>query len=128
MKSAYAIILTPEESGGYLVTVPDLDINTEGDNLADAISMARDAIGLWGICEEDMGRCIPTPPIKTPRHGIDDVVSYVDVDFSSYRKAHESRTIRKNLTIPSWLNEKAEAEGINFSQILQEGLKKRLNL
>ena len=52
MKAVYPIILTPAERG-YVVFVPDLDINTEGEDLADAIEMARDAIGLWGITEED---------------------------------------------------------------------------
>ena len=55
MKAVYPIILTPAERG-YVVFVPDLDINTEGDDLADAIEMARDAIGIWGITEEDAGR------------------------------------------------------------------------
>ena len=54
MKAVYPIILTPAERG-YVVFVPDLDINTEGEDLADAIEMARDAIGLWGITEEDAG-------------------------------------------------------------------------
>ena len=48
MKQAYPIILTPSEHG-YVVYVPDLDINTEGKDLADAIDMAADAIGLWGV-------------------------------------------------------------------------------
>ena len=54
MKLAYPIVLTPAENG-YSVYVPDLDINTEGDSLADAIAMASDAIGLWGITKQDMG-------------------------------------------------------------------------
>lgn len=58
MKAVYPIILTPAERG-YVVFVPGLDINTEGEDLADAIEMARDAIGLWGITEEDAGRKIP---------------------------------------------------------------------
>ena len=69
MKAVYPIILTPAERG-YVVFVPDLDINTEGEDLADAIEMARDAIGLWGITEEDAGRKIPQasgtmPPGRT---------------------------------------------------------------
>ena len=55
MKTVFPIILTPADVG-YVVTIPDLKINTEGSSVADAIEMARDAIGLWGICEEDAGR------------------------------------------------------------------------
>lgn len=54
MKTAYPIILTPDGSG-YLVYVPDMNINTEGHDLADAIEMASDAISLCGICKQDLG-------------------------------------------------------------------------
>ena len=60
MKTAYPIILTPAETG-YVVTVPDLQINTEGADIADAIDMAADAIGLWGITAQDMGKVVPAP-------------------------------------------------------------------
>ena len=66
MKTVYPIILTPAERG-YVVYVPDLEINTEGDDLADAIEMARDAIGLWGISEEDAGRKIPMASGQIPK-------------------------------------------------------------
>ena len=65
MKLAYPIVLTPAETG-YSVYVPDLDINTEGDSLADAIAMASDAIGLWGITKQDMGGEIPAPSETLP--------------------------------------------------------------
>ena len=128
MKKVYPIILTPAEMG-YVVYVPDLEINTEGLDMADAIEMARDAIGLWGITEEDCGRYIPEPTtieMKKTEHGSEDIVTLVDVDFKSYRRVNDMRTIRKNVTIPSWLNEAAEKEGINFSQLLQEALKNGL--
>ena len=65
MKAVYPIILTPADRG-YVVFVPDLNINTEGDDIPDAIAMARDAIGLWGLAEEDAGREIPAGPAKLP--------------------------------------------------------------
>jgi len=127
MIKAYPIILTPSKSG-YVVTVPDLDINTQGKDIAEAIYMARDAIGLWGITEQDDGREIPEPSTKEPQHEAGETVTWVDIDFDAYRKAHDSRAVRKNLTIPSWLNVEAEKAGINFSQVLQEALRERLNL
>lgn len=53
------------------------------------------------------------------------VATLVDIDFDAYRRANDLRTVRKNVTIPSWLNSLAENAGINSSQILQEGLKFR---
>ena len=127
MKKVYPIILTPDEIG-YVVTVPDLNINTEGDNLAEAIEMARDAIGLWGICEEDAGRIIPEPHSVKLKHKDNEIVTLVDIDFKAYRRANENRSVRKNVTLPSWLNELAEKNDINFSAVLQEGLKQQLNI
>ena len=127
MKTVFPIILTPADVG-YVVTIPDLNINTEGSSVADAIEMARDAIGLWGICEEDASREIPKASTDTPPHKSDEIVTLVDIDFSAYRRAHDLRTIRKNVTIPAWLNQLAEDAGVNFSQVLQEGLKQKLKV
>lgn len=125
MKVVYPIILTPVKTG-YVVYVPDLGINTQGAGIAEAIDMARDAIGLWGISEQDDGRAIPSPSVEYPEHESDEVVTLVDIDFDAYRRANDSRAVRKNLTIPGWLNERAEKAGINFSQVLQNALKKQL--
>jgi predicted RNase H-like HicB family nuclease len=111
-----------------VVYVPDLDINTQGTDLANAIDMARDAIGLWGITEQDMGRSIPEPSLELPGHEPNQIATLVDIDFDAYRRANDNRTIRKNLTIPSWLNIQAEKAGVNFSQILQDALKERLGI
>lgn len=127
MKAVYPIILTPAERG-YVVFVPDLDINTEGEDLADAIEMARDAIGLWGITEEDAGRKIPQASGTMPRPEEQEIVTLVDIDFAAYRRANDLRTVRKNVTLPSWLNDLAERNGVNFSQVLQESLKERLHV
>lgn len=127
MKKVYPVILTPIKKG-YLVFVPDLQINTEGKDIADAIDMARDAIGAWSICEEDFGRKIPEPSTLTPAHKQNELISLVDIDFAAYRRAVENKAVRKNVTLPSWLNDLAEKNSINFSAVLQDGLKKQLNV
>lgn len=127
MKEAYPIILTPAENG-YVVYVPDLDINTEGNSIADAIDMAADAIGLWGITAQDMGRQVPSASPSLPPCGNGELTTFVLVDFDAYRRANDMRTVRKNVTLPSYLNDLAEKAGVNFSQVLQEGLKQRLGV
>ena len=128
MKQVYPVILHPEPEGGFSVSVPDLNIGTQGETIAECIDMARDAIGLWGICEQDEGRVIPEPSGLMPEHEEGDLVTLVDIDFDAYRRAHDMRTIRKNVTIPSYLNDLAERAGVNFSQVLQDGLKQRLGV
>ena len=127
MKLAYPIVLTPAEQG-YSVYVPDLDINTDGDSLANAIDMASDAIGLWGISAQDMGPEIPMPSAALPVCTAGQTAAYALVDFEAYRRANDMRTVRKNVTLQSWLNDLAEKAGVNFSQVLQDALKQRLGV
>lgn len=127
MKAVYSIILTPCETG-YFVTVPDLNINTQGTDLINAIEMARDAICLWGVTQEDLGKEIPTPSKKIPDHKKDEISTLVDVDFTAYRKAIDNRAVKKTLSIPSWLNVEAEKAGINFSRVLQDALMQQLHI
>lgn len=127
-KLIYPIVLHPEAEGGYSVDIPDLEIGTQGETVAECIDMARDAIGLWGICEQDAGRTVPQPSVLTPVCEANDIVTLVDIDLDAYRRANDLRTVRKNVTLPSWLCYLAENAGINFSQVLQDGLKARLHV
>jgi len=99
MKTAYPIILTPDKSG-YLVYVPDLNINTEGRDLADAIEMASDAISLTGTCLQDTGKEVPAPSKTLPECGDNEIATFALVDFDAYRRANDMRTGRKKETPP----------------------------
>lgn len=127
MKTAYPIILTPTETG-YVVTVPDLQINTEGADIADAISMAEDAIGMWGLAAQDLGKDIPAPSAAPPPCGEGEASAFAVVDFDAYRRANETRTVRKNVTLPGYLNDMAEKAGLNFSRVLQDALREKLQV
>lgn len=126
MKLVYPVIFTKEPEGGYMAYVPDLEINTQGEDLAEAIAMARDAIGVVGIDMEDDGKAFPTPSerLTCPAGS---VVSLVDVDLLTYRRANEQKTVRRNVTLPSWLNAAANEAGLNVSAVLQSALKQQLN-
>lgn len=128
MKNSYPIILTPEKTG-FTVFIPDFNINTQGDDLTEAIEMARDAIGLMGIDMEDDGKAIPcASSVQDIKHSENEILSLVDVDFAEYRRKNEMRVVKKNCTLPSWLCYEAEKANINFSQALQSALKRELNI
>lgn len=126
MRKAYPIIIK-ETEGEYFVRIPDFDIATQGNDIADSMNMARDAIGLMGIDMEDDGKELPIPYFVKEETEKGDIITLVDVDFSEYRRKNEARAVKKNCTIPSWLNEEAEKAGINFSKVLQEALMSILN-
>lgn len=120
---AYQVVLSRAPEGGYTVFIPDFGSHTEGDDLADAIYMARDAISLLGITMEDDGEKIPAPGTHpAEKEHDDDIITYVDVDFDEYRRKEDQRMVKKNVTIPSYMNEAAKAKGINFSRVLQDAL------
>ena len=121
VREVYPIIISKEEIG-YFVSIPDFEIATQGENVADAIAMARDAIGLMGIDMMDDGKELPEPNTKTYELEDDDIVTLVDVDFVDYRKRVDNRAVKKNCTIPYWLSVEAEKIGINYSRILQDAL------
>ncbi len=126
MKKLYYPAIFRPEAEGYSVSVPDLDgCFSQGDTIGEAIEMIKDAIGLY----LDGLESIPAPSrpedIKT---SAPDFMMMIEYDDLYYKRAHDTRSVKKTLTVPSWLNEAAEAEHINFSGVLQEGLKKRLHL
>ncbi len=128
MKNSYPIILTLD-TGGYVVDIPDFEIGTQGDSIVEAMEMARDAIGLMGIDMEDDGKPLPQPSrLESISRGPEDIVTLVDVDFTEYRRQNDMRTVRRNVSLPSWLNAAAEKAGLNVSAVLQTALKQQLHL
>ncbi|MFQ7574962.1 MAG: type II toxin-antitoxin system HicB family antitoxin [Lachnospira sp.] len=138
MKCVYPALIAKHEND-YLAFVPDLDIYTEGTSFADAIEMARDAIGLKGIDYEDDKKALPEASNAEQAVAIakqdteifdysKGILTYIDVDFSEYRKTVDTRSVRRNVTLPCWLNNEADKAGVNVSGILQEALMKVLNV
>lgn len=138
MKNVYPVIFTPlhDEKDTILIEVPDMKILTEGYGMVDAVYMARDAIGLQGISYEDDGKEIPAPTdlkaVKVSKGTFadegDGYVSLVDIDFTEYRRRVDHKTVRRNVTLPNWLNQEAEKAHLNVSGVLQEALMAKLNV
>ena len=126
MKLAYPACFYPdEELGGYSVFVPDLPgCQTQGDDLAEAIYMAIDAASLWVLSALEDGE---KPPKASAFNDVkleyeNGFVSVIALDMDSYAEKYGRKSVRKNLTIPAWLNTFAEENHINFSEVLQNTL------
>ena len=125
MKLTYpACFYKDSENGGYSVVVPDLPgCVSGGETLADAILMGTDAASGWVLDELEDGKPIPlasTIEEITPEKG--SFVSMLVLDMDSYAEKYGDKAVRKNLTIPAWLNTFAESQNINFSKVLQMSL------
>ena len=128
-KYAYPAIFT-RENEGYSVRFPDIEgCFTCGATLPEAIEMAEDALSLMLYDHEEDGCPIPAPSDwKAVQGTTEELVSLVRCDTTEYRKLFDDRAVKKTLTIPNWLNTLAERSGINFSAVLQDALKARLDV
>lgn len=129
-KYVYPAVFTPEESGQYSVVFPDIEgCYSGGDNLAEAIEMAEDALALMLYHLEQ--EKAPLPSASTiDSIAVDDksFVNFIACDTLDYQKRNNTRAVKKTLSIPEWINEAATAAGVNFSQVLQEALIEKLHL
>ena len=116
-----------EETDGFSVRFPDLEgCFTEGNTLEEAYNMAIDAIGLY---LQDTDNQFSFPEASNPGNVITEkgeFVVLVEFDDVEYHKRHDRKLVKKTLTIPSWLNQAAEKEGVNFSATLKEALLEKL--
>ncbi|MBR5239925.1 MAG: type II toxin-antitoxin system HicB family antitoxin [Clostridia bacterium] len=124
----YPAIFTPEDTG-YTVSFPDFPgCYTQADTLEEAYQYAADAIGLYAQNEKgDFD--LPDATF----HDVDilesgEFFALVAFNKTEYLKRNSTKAVKKTLTIPSWLNELAEKEKINFSNTLQIALMEKLNL
>lgn len=125
----YPAVFTYEQGQEIAVTFPDLHVATSGVNDHDALISARELLGcaLYGL-EED-GEVIPSPtPLSQIKEHENERSTLIDVYMPSIRMAQVNRSINRTVTLPAWLNAAALERGINFSQVLQEALREKLNV
>jgi len=140
MTYVYPAIFTPYVEDGekyILVHCPDLDINTFSTSIAEAVIMAKDVLEMTLIDKENDGTEIPessnpaTLTIDSGHEGVSSDESFVTMiiaDTDEWRKQNDYRHIKKNCSIPAWLNRKAELANAPFSQLLQNALIDYLNI
>lgn len=133
MKLSYPVCLYPNDSNnGYTAIVPDLPgCVTCGDNIHEVFEMAIDAASGWILTELEDGNKPPKASnIKDiiPNEYPDGFTSMLILDMDAYAEKYGEKAIRKNCTIPAWLNAQAELSGVNFSQVLQEALVQKLHI
>ena len=128
MKLVYPACFYKEEDGGYSVDIPDLlGCCTQGNTLEEALEMAQDAALGWILTAIEDNEEIPIPSdIKdielVNENGFKNVL-LLDIDKYT-EKYGTKKAVKKTLSIPDWLNARAEKLGVNFSKVLQEALLK----
>lgn len=141
MLAIYPAIFHKAVDGGYVVIFPDFDNGaTEGDTLEEAMEMAKDYIGTWLYDDFINGKKFPkssnindiTIEISEDEKDFyiqgESFKTLVSLNMKKYVQECKSQIVRKNVSIPSWLNEMGKNYNLNFSNLLQEAIKKELGL
>ena len=118
-----------KEDEGYWVSFPDLPgCPTQGETIEEAFQMACEALGLY--LDQDgstpKGFSKPTQADFVIRDNKNDIVMLVTYDSLQYARKYKTRSVKKTLSVPEWLNELAIKANVNFSQVLQEALIEKL--
>lgn len=125
----YQAVFSRDEDG-IEVKFPDLPgVITFGLTTPEAIEMAQDALEQYLLaCEElglqpgdasEIGSLIVEPT---------ETIFLIDVWMPLLRDKESNKAVKKTLTIPKWLNDLAIQKGINFSHVLQVGLKSAIGI
>ena len=129
-KYVYPALFEPNELGGFCVEFPDIiGAVTQGDDLAEAIENAQDVLCLMlynhelGKIQKQVSPPTPINDLNIPAGGF---VNLISCDTNYYKRYFANKMINKTVTIPASLNYEAEQAGINFSQVLRDGLEKVL--
>ena len=136
MTVKYPVLFTQtnDDNDTYLVEIPDMKGYTEGHGICDAVNMAKDYIGGYLYKMEDSEFPVPSDidDLKISKSAFSvagrTFAAIVDMDIDMYRKKQNNRSVRKNVSLPYWLNEAAEKAHINVSRVLQDALIEKLNI
>ncbi len=126
----YPAVFTEEEGGLYSVIFPDIPgCYTSGDSLADAIYMAEDVLAFTMYSYERDKKDIPrASEVTSLAKDENSFVNWIACDTLEYQKRNNTKSVKKTLTIPEWMNEAAVEANLNFSQLLQDAIKTKLNI
>ena len=129
MKYVYPALFVVEDDG-IIVTFPDLDDTfTDGATMQEAFENAEDVLNLMLWNHEEEKEEIPPPSLPeqiTVPQGA--TLAMIKADTLAYRKIHDTKTIRRSITIPSWLDTLARERNINFSQLMQNAIRRECGI
>lgn len=129
MKYVYPALFVVEDDG-IIVTFPDLDDTfTDGATMQEAFENAEDVLNLMLWNHEEEKEEIPPPSLPeqiTVPQGA--TLAMIKADTLTYRKIHDTKTIRRSITIPSWLDTLARERNINFSQLMQNAIRRECGI
>ena len=119
----YPGIFTKNSDGSYTVTFPDLEgCISEGKTLKDALKMAQSALTQWIEYLNDNKIDIPKASDQT-----DITVASNEFINLVYADLRDNKAVKRTLSIPKWMDDKASEAGLSLSKVLQEALRSKFD-
>ncbi len=117
-----------EDPDGLWAEFPDLPgCSTQGDTQEELLANASEAMEcfLLGLLEDGENLPAPTSPKNIRAKEKNTYLSLIRADIDP---AKNTKSVKKTLTIPAWLNQRALASNVNFSNLLQNALMQELHV
>lgn len=124
MEYVYPAVFAENDDGSYTITYPDLPgCISEGKSLENALMMASSALAQWINYNVDKHQPLPEPtPIKKVTVGESEFANLIRVDVK------DGRAVRRTISIPKWMDDRASEDGLSLSRILQDALNERFSM
>lgn len=113
----FPAIFHPNDDGSVTVTFPDIPgCITEGKTEEEAFEMAQEALTDMLDYYESSNRDIPNPSKMQDINTVND--EYVSMIYT----IEKTKAVRRTVSLPQWMDEAAQKQGISLSKILQDAL------
>jgi predicted RNase H-like HicB family nuclease len=122
MEYVYPAIFHQNEDESYTVIYPDLPgCISEGKNLGNALYMAQSALTQWIRYLADKKQAIPqASPVEDVKTSNGEFVNLIRAEVK------DGRAVKRTVSIPKWMDDKAVQSGLSLSRVLQDALSERL--
>ncbi len=121
MEYVYPAIFEQNNDDSYTITFPDLPgCITEGKSIINAAKMAKNALNQWIEYLLDEKKDIPySSNIQTIKLTENQFANYVCIEI------RDNYAVRRTVSIPKWMDDKAIECGLSLSKVLQDALKEK---
>ncbi|MBR6027996.1 MAG: HicB family protein [Clostridia bacterium] len=110
----------------YAIDFPDLPgTHAQCRDLKDAQREAENSLCSFLLAAKQVGEDIAAPSSSLKLEP-GEMAVIVTADLEAYQRQHDTRPVRKSVSLPQWMAEGAEKKGISLSKALQEALRARL--
>lgn len=127
----YPAVLEKGEDGGWGLYFPDFPGTAVlHDDLTALAAEARSVLAFRIIELEESGQALPLPsePSNIVLEDESARIVFLDVFMPPRRDEAANRSVSKNCTMPKWMRDAGDAAGLNYSLILQNGIKEALGI